>query len=208
MAASCSTGHTPSEARQVESGVGVVAEGCGLTAQLASGVVLESRGQVVTVAHAIAGATSLSIVDQAGDIYPATLRAFDKNRDLAVLAVPGLDAPALSLGQSPLGPGATLTWSRATGVTYSAVNVTKRLLVTIEDIYVEETVERRGLEVHGDIGVGDSGGAVLSAAGDVLGIIYAHSRLRDGVGFATDASELRTLLLTMPDTPSTSGRCN
>lgn len=70
-----------------------------------------------------------------------------------------------------------LTWSRDDGVTYDEVNVSKRLLVTIEDIYVEETVERRGIEVLGDVDVGDSGGAVLSSAGDVIGIIHAQSRI-------------------------------
>ena len=207
MTASCSTRQAPSESLPLASGVGIVAEGCGVAAQLASGVVIGSPDQVVTVAHVIAGATSISIIDQSGHIYSATVRAFDKNRDLAVLAVPGLEAPALSLAQSKTGPGSTLTWSRPDGVTITAVDVTKRLLVTIEDIYVEGTVERRGLEVHGDIGVGDSGGAVLSSTGEVLGIIYAHSRTRDDVGFATDASELHTVLQTMPATPPTTGRC-
>lgn len=207
MAASCASEHRPGDAELRSSGVGIVAEGCGLTAQLASGVVLDRPGQVVTVAHAIAGATSISVVDHADVVYPATVRAFDKDRDLAVLDVPGLDAPALDLAPGAVGPGATLTWSRDDGVTDDEVNVTKLLAVTIEDIYVEEIVERRAVEVRGDIRVGDSGGAVLSSQGDVIGIIYAHSRTRDGVGFATDSSELDVLLGTMSDTPVANGRC-
>ena len=187
--------------------MGIVAHGCGLTAQLASGVVLGTPGQVVTVAHAIAGATSISVVDRVGHMYSATVLAFDKDRDLSVLAVPGLDAPALQLGQSAIGPGATLTWNRDDGVTYKEVSVSKRLIVKIEDIYVEDTVERRGLEFRGEIGVGNSGGAVLSSAGDVIGIIYAQSRTRGNVGFATDASEIKTLLDSMSGLPSTNGRC-
>ena len=207
LAAACSSGNPPGDAEPAKSGVGIVAEGCGLTAQLASGVVLGRPGQVVTVAHAIAGATSISVVDGAGGLHAAAVLAFDKDRDVAVLAVPDLDAPALQLGSSATGPGTTLTWNRDDGVTDREVNVSKRLLVTIEDIYVEDTVERRALEVHGDIGSGDSGGAVLSATGDVIGIIYARSRTRDEVGFATDSSELQTLLATMPETPSPGGRC-
>ncbi len=208
LAASCSSGQPRSEVQPGKSGVGIVAEGCWLTAQVASGVVLESRGQVVTVAHAIAGATSISVIDDAGAAHPATLRVLDKDRDLAVLAVPSLDAPALSLGSSAPGPGALLAWSRSAGVTYDEVSVTKRLLVTIEDIFVEEIIVRNALEVHGDIDSGDSGGAVLSPTGHVLGIIYAQSRSRDDVGFATDASELKILLRTMPEVPSTTGRCS
>ena len=208
LAAACSAGHALVDAEPAKSGVGIVAEGCGLTAHLASGVVLDHRGQVVTVAHAIAGATSISVVDRAGGRHAAAVLAFDKDRDLAVLAVPDLDAPALKLGHSAPGPGATLTWSRDDGVTYKEATVSKRLLVTIEDIYIDETVKRSALELHGDIGPGDSGGAVLSSTGDVIGIIYARSRTLDQVGFATDSSELQTLLQTMPETPSTNGRCN
>ncbi len=207
LAVSCSSGHPPGAADPGASGVGIVAEGCGLTAHLASGVVLDSQDQVVTVAHAIAGATSISVVDHAGNIHAATVRAFDKDRDLAVLAVPGLDAPALHLGHGARGPGSMLTWNRADGVTDEAVTVSKQILVTIEDIYVEDTVRRGGLEVHGAIGAGDSGGAVLSSTGDVIGIIYARSRTRDEVGFATESSEIETLLRTMSNSPSTNGRC-
>lgn len=208
LAAACSAGPAPDDAEPANSAVGIVAEGCGLTAHLASGVVVGRRGQVVTVAHAIAGATSISVVDHAGGLHPAAVLAFDKDRDLAVLAVPDLNAPALKLGHSAPGPGATLTWSRANGVTDRKVTVSKRLLVTMEDIYVQQTVKRHGLEMLADIAAGDSGGAVLSSTGDVIGIIYARSRTRNGVGFATDSSELQTLLQTIPGTPSTNGRCN
>ena len=200
LATSCASEPRSGDADLRLSGVGIVAEGCGLTAQLASGVVVDRPGQVVTVAHAIAGATSISVVDHFDGVFPATVRAFDKDRDLAVLDVPGLDVPALDRAPGAVGPGGTLTWSRDGGVAYDDVSVTRRLTVTIEDIYVEEIVERSGIEVRGDVGVGDSGGAVLSPAGDVIGIIYAQSRTRGGVGFATDSSELDTLLQTRSDT--------
>jgi S1-C subfamily serine protease len=189
------------------SGVGVVAEGCGLTATLASGVVVDLPGRVVTVAHAIAGATSVSVVDHNDDVHPAIVRAFDKDRDLAVLDVPGLDVPALDRSEGGIGPGGTLIWSRENGVVHDDVDVTKRLAVTIEDIYVEETTQRQAIEVHGDISVGDSGGAVLTPTGEVMGIIYARSRGRNGVGFATASSELDELLRTVPGSPVANGRC-
>lgn len=207
LATSCASQHRPDDADLRLSGVGIVAQGCALTAQLASGVVVDRPGQVVTVAHAIAGASSISVVDHAYNVYPATVRAFDKDRDLAVLDVPGLAVPALGRAPGAVGPGGTLTWSRDGGVTYDEARVSRRLAVTIEDIYVEEIVERRGIEVRGDVNVGDSGGAVLSPTGDVIGIIYAQSRTRNGVGFATDSSELDALLRTMPDTSVANGRC-
>jgi S1-C subfamily serine protease len=195
----------PDELRM--SGVGIVAEGCGLTAQLGSGVVVGRPEQVVTVAHTIAGATAITVVDATGHEHTATVRAFDKDRDLAVLSVADLEAPALDLAPAVAGTGATLAWSRDGGVEYDAIEVTKRLAVTIEDIYVEDTVERAGLELAGEIRVGDSGGPVLSSTGDVIGIIYANSRSRDGVGFATDSSELASVLQSTSNSVVDNGRC-
>lgn len=208
VTASCVSPERSTAADPRTSGVGVVADGCGLTATLASGVVVDRPGQVVTVAHAIAGATSISVVDHVGDVHPATVRAFDKDRDLAVLEVPGLDVPALDSAPGHIGPGGTLVWSREGGVRSDDVDVTRRLAVTIEDIYVEEVVTRDGLEFRGDIGVGNSGGAVLSPTGEVTGIIYARSRGRDGVGFATASSELEVVLRTVSATTVANGRCS
>lgn len=106
LASSCASQYREGETDLRLSGVGVVAHGCALTAQLASGVVVDRPDQVVTVAHAIAGATSISVVDHADDVYPATVRALDKDRDLAVLDVPGLDVPALYRAPGAVGPGA------------------------------------------------------------------------------------------------------
>ena len=178
-----------------------------MVAHLASGVVVGRPGQVVTVAHAIAGAASISVIDDAGDAHAATVRAFDKDSDLAMLDVPGLAAPALQIAPSAVGRASMLTWNREAGVMNDEVTVSKLLTVTIEDIYVEESAARRGLEVLGEVHAGDSGGAVLSSTGDVIGIIYARSRTRNGVGFATDASELDALLHTPSATPVANGRC-
>ena len=144
-----------SEARAAESGVGIVAEGCGLAARLGSGVVLDSSTQVVTVAHTVAGATELTVVDSDGVEHTAVVSAFDKDADLAVLSVPTLEAPALRLGTYSPGPGAMLTWDRVEGVRETGIEVVKRLSITIEDIYVDEVVQRAGLEVAGPVAIGD-----------------------------------------------------
>jgi hypothetical protein len=76
--------------------------------------------------------------------------------------------------------------------------ITRRLNITIEDIYVEDEVRRSGLELAGDISVGDSGGAIVDSSGDVVGIIYARSRMRPQTAFATDDDELRRLFNEQP----------
>ncbi len=63
-----------------------------------SGVVLES-GRVITNAHVIRG-DRVSVESWEGVTIPASLLKIDRHRDLALLAVPGLDAPSGTLGDS------------------------------------------------------------------------------------------------------------
>jgi S1-C subfamily serine protease len=184
-----------------------VAVGCSLVDQLGTGVVLQSAGQIVTVAHTISGAAEITVVGADGTEHVATVSAFDKDSDLAVLDVPTLAAEPLTIGAVTTGPGNVLVWSRDGGAEARPVDVVKRLRITIEDIYTEETVKRTGLEIAGAIEIGDSGGPIVTGDGDVIGIVYANSRERDGVGFATDTDEIRNLLSSRSETPVPHGRC-
>lgn len=197
----------PSADRRAASAVGIVGAGCSLVDQLGSGVVLQSAGQVVTVAHTIAGAAEITVVGADGTEHVATVSAFDKDSDLAVLDVPTLRAEPLKIGSVTTGPGNVLVWSRDGGTEARPVDVVKRLRITIEDIYTEEIVQRTGLEIAGQIEIGDSGGPVVTSDGDVIGIVYANSRERDGVGFATDSAEIRDVLSSRSETPVAHGRC-
>ena len=178
----------------VASGVGVIAEGCSLAASLGSGVVVERSGQVATAAHTIRGASKITVVDAEGQEHPASVISFDKDSDLALLDVPTLAAQPLGIGTARVGPATLITWRRSDGVTQQLVGVTRLLKINIEDIYSDEVVQRTGLEVDGDVIVGQSGGPVVDASGEVIGIIYATSKDRDAVGFATDHIELRDLI--------------
>lgn len=191
----------------VESGVGVLAVGCGTSIDLASGVVVETPGLVVTVAHAIAGATRITIVDATGTSHDAIVVAFDPERDLAALTVAGLDARPLELTEVRLGDAHTLRWTRPDGVEAKPVDVTTRLAITIDDIYGRGAFRRGGLELAGVIDVGDSGGPVLSVDGGVMGIVYARSKQRGSTAFATDSSEIRILLDSISGDAVDNGTC-
>jgi S1-C subfamily serine protease len=200
--------NTP-ELDPVAAGVGVVANGCGLTSAIGSGVTIDHGGIpfVVSVAHTIRGATEVLVVDATGDEHAAQVVSFDKDADLAALRVPTLTSTPLSLGDFVAGPGSMITWDREIGVEQTAIDVVKRLRITIEDIYNTGEFERTGLEIAGPVESGDSGGPVLNEADNVIGIIYANSRQRGGVGFATDTAEIRKLLDSVTDDVVDTGRC-
>jgi S1-C subfamily serine protease len=73
--------------------------------------------------------------------------------------------------------------------------------------YVDDVVQRRGIEVRGQITNGDSGGPVVTTNGEVIGIVYAGSRNRNGVGFAVDSTEIADVLAASSSTPVANGTC-
>ena len=56
---------------------------------------------IVTNAHVVAGENRTHVVTSDGRRLDTTVVAFDPNRDLAVLRVPGLGLPALDRGRRP-----------------------------------------------------------------------------------------------------------
>jgi S1-C subfamily serine protease len=202
-----SGGATADPASLLESAVGVEATGCSLVASIGSGVVL-ADDTVVTTAHTVAGADAIVVVGADGVRHDAALVGFDPDADLAVLAVDGLDVEPLPLGPAERGAtGWVLAWHPDVGMHTEPMTVTKEIRVTIEDIYIDRIVQRDAIEVAADIEHGDSGAAVVSDDGTVVGVVYATSRER-AAGFAVDDGEVAAALaLAAGRTPVDAGPC-
>jgi len=207
LVTTCGNEAAPTAAIYLDSAVGVEATGCSLVASIGSGVVL-AEGSVVTSAHTVAGAESIVVVDTVGTRHDAVLVGFDADVDLAVLAVDDLDADPLALGRAERDDaGWVLAWHPDEGVHANSMTVTKRIRVTIEDIYVEDIVERDAIEIAADVGHGDSGGAVVTTDGRVVGVVYGTSRKR-AAGFAVDDGEVAAALVDAADrSPVAAGPC-
>nr|WP_278249470.1 trypsin-like peptidase domain-containing protein [Nocardioides sp. IC4_145] len=151
------------------------------------------NGIVVTNHHLVEGATSIEVtIATTGQTYTATLLGADATHDIAVLEL--TDAPALdevTLDTDALevrdqitavgdagGDGGTLT--AATGTITDT-----RAPVTVTDDDGTQTTIRGLIEVDADIIAGDSGGALLDADGDVIGMnVAASSGTTDITGYA------------------------
>ena len=86
-------------------------------------------------------------------------------------------------------------------LTPKPVEVVRRVRTNIEDVYRTERVSRRGLELRFDGAYGDSGAAVLNGDGTVVGMVFATSRFREGVGYAVRSVEVRSLLSQVAGSP-------
>ena len=158
---------------------------------LGSGVILTPDGRVVTNAHVVDGAERVQVVLTDGREFDATVIGTDEATDLAVLDVDAAGLPSLPFGDServrvgdvvlavgnPLGVGQTVTMGivSATGRTTGVGNG------GYEDF----------LQTDAPINRGNSGGALVTAAGELIGInsqILSPSGGNIGIGFAIPAS--------------------
>ncbi|MGN7799992.1 MarP family serine protease [Leifsonia sp. 22587] len=182
---------------------------CGLDSE-GSGWVVQ-RGRVVTNAHVVAGASSV-VVRQSGStaVERATLVAFDPSRDLAVLDVTDLGAPALDIGPDLAAgaPAYALGYPGDGPFTVSPQRVRDRVTARGTDIYQSGSVDRDIYSLRGSVRPGNSGGPLLDANGDVAGVVFARSATDPDTGYALTLAELRPVLSSVGSAPISSGACS
>ncbi|MGO4534971.1 MarP family serine protease [Leifsonia sp. 2MCAF36] len=182
---------------------------CGVDSE-GSGWVVQ-RGRVVTNAHVVAGASSV-VVRQSGsaNVERATLVAFDPSRDLAVLDVTDLTAPALDIGPD-LTAGAPAYAAGYPGdgpFTVSPQRIRDRVTARGTDIYQSGSVDRDIYSLRGVVRPGNSGGPLLDANGEVAGVVFARSATDPDTGYALSLTELRPVLSSVGPAPISSGACS
>lgn len=164
--------------------VEIAGAGCGGTIQ-GSGFVV-APGVVVTNAHVVSGVVAPRVLTDDGDLG-VTVVLFDPDRDVAVLRVAGLQAPALPTTSGPLdagAPGAVLGYPGGGPLRENDAAVISRTRALGQDIYGAGRVERDIYELATDVDPGSSGGPFITADGVVAGVVFAESVTQDTVGYA------------------------
>ena len=161
---------------QVESGAG-------------SGVIISSDGYILTCAHVVDGASSITVTIDDKD-YTATLVGEDTTSDVAVIKIDatGLtpatvgDSDSLKVGQSVMAVGNPLgeLGGTVTGGMISALNRS----VTIQGTSSTNTMSL--IQMDASVSPGNSGGGLFNMSGELVGIVNAKSSSSDaeGLGFA------------------------
>ena len=159
-----------------------------------SGVVIDSRGIIVTNNHVIQDATEVTVVPQDGRRLPGRVIGGIPERDLAVIKVDADDLTPIELGTSdklrlgdeviavgfPLGLGPT--------VTKGIVSAQNRRIPVGDG---QASTELRGLiQTDAAINPGNSGGALVDLNGRLVGIntAAAGAGFAENVGFAINVN--------------------
>jgi S1-C subfamily serine protease len=163
--------------------------------QTGSGFVV-APGRVVTNAHVVAGVNQ-PVVEVPGDgAVPGNVVHFDPVRDIAVIAVNGLDRAPLELGDGlETGDTAAFAGYPAGGpFQIQPASVQNRSDVLVENIYGADPTAVNVYTLAANVQQGNSGGPLLDMQGRVAGVIFAKSTTDAPVGYALTLEELRPIV--------------
>nr|WP_206440023.1 MarP family serine protease [Streptomyces scabichelini] len=165
------------------------------------GKVLEGTGfvfgerRVMTNAHVVGGVDEPYVqIGGEGKRYAAKVVLYDWERDIAVLDVPDLRAPALQFTSQDAasGDGAIVAGFPENGsYTVNAARVRGRITANGPDIYHRGTVRRDVYSLYATVRQGNSGGPLLTPDGKVYGVVFAKSLDDPETGYALTADEVQ-----------------
>ncbi len=181
-----------------------VTEGAG------SGVIVDTKGYILTCNHVIEGASKITVTLKDGTELEASVVGADSQNDVAVLKVSAKNLTAATYGDSselqvgdmvvaignPLGE---LGGSASSGI-ISALDRT----VTIEGR------EMTLLQTDTSINPGNSGGGLFDQYGNLIGIVVAKSTGSDveGIGFAIPISKAAEIAADLIENGHVTGRAS
>lgn len=165
------------------------------------GKILEGTGfvfapqRVMTNAHVVGGVDEPTVqIGGEGEEYDGEVVLYDWQRDIAVLEVPELDAPALPFDQDDAGRGddaIVAGFPENGGFDVRAARVRDRITANGPDIYRRGTVNRDVYSLFTLVRQGNSGGPLLNPEGAVVGVIFARSMDDQDTGYALTVDEVR-----------------
>ena len=164
-----------------------------------SGWVYDSNGDIVTNDHVVSGEKSISVQFWNGKTYKATLVGADPSTDLAVIKVsaPSSEVFPLTLGDSSklqVGDGVVAIGSPfglAETATSGIVSALHRSIDSTNHFTIPDAIQTDAAINHGN-----SGGPLLNAEGQVVGVnsqIAGQSGGNEGVGFAIPSDTIHSV---------------
>ncbi|HEV7975814.1 MarP family serine protease [Amycolatopsis sp.] len=150
--------------------------------------------RVMTNAHVVAGTDEVAI-ETAGSRLPARVVYFNPDVDIAVLAVPRLQAKPLPLSdvEAQAGDSAIVLGYPLDGpYTATPARLRGRINLRGPDIYASKTVQRDVFTVRAAIRSGNSGGPMVDPAGNVIGVVFGAAVEDPDTGFTLTANQVRS----------------
>lgn len=167
-----------------------------------SGVILSSDGEVLTNAHVIEGASTIQVKLTDGSTYRATVEGRDTSSDLAVLKLQGASGlPTVTLGDSSqLQVGDDVVAIGNALALKGGPTVTRGIVSALDRSITDDSGRLTNLiQTDAAISSGNSGGPLVNAQGEVVGINTAvaasnQNQQASNVGFAISINSVKSQL--------------
>jgi putative serine protease PepD len=183
-------------------------------AALGSGVIIDSRGDIVTNNHVVSGALSIQVMLSNGTREPAQLIGTDAADDLAVIKIA---VPPAGLAVATLGDSAQLQVGQEVMVIGNPLGITQTVTNGIVSALKRSVSEGQGgatiqnaIQTDAAINPGNSGGALVDLQGNVVGIPTLtaidpeFNTPANGVGFAIPSNRVKSVVTKIIQTGSSS----
>lgn len=175
---------------------------------IGSGIIIDERGYIVTTQHVVANQASLRVRLHDGSTHPAKTISENRVRDLAIVKIdvdrPLLTAPfgtsaGVAVGDSVFAMGNS--WGIDNSVTVGVLSALAR------DVEVSERQSYQNL-LQTDAGVnpGGSGGPLVNANGEIVGINVAIRANAQRAAFAIPSDDARRYIARLLDIRKLAGR--
>ena len=146
-----------------------------------TGMIITSSGEVLTNNHVVDGSISISVVVSGKGTYTAHVIGVSPTSDVALIQIEGVsglptvtlaDSSSVKVGDPVLAIGNALGQGGAPTVTQGQVTATDQTITASEGNGHSETLNGM-IQSDATISPGDSGGALVNSAGQVIGMITA-----------------------------------
>lgn len=179
-----------------------VTEGAG------SGVIIDSKGYIITCSHVVEGASKIKVTTKDGTELEATLVGIDSQSEVAVLKVKANnltaavygDSSDLSIGDMVVAIGNPLGELGGTATTGILSALDRELDIDGKALTL--------LQTDASINPGNSGGGLFDDNGNLIGVVVAKSSGSDveGLGFAIPINEAAKIAKDLIENGKVSGR--
>jgi S1-C subfamily serine protease len=150
-----------------------------------TGIVLTSDGEVLTNNHVIEGATSIKVTDVGnGRTYTATVVGYDASHDVAVLQLQGAsglttaslgDSSSVQVGDAVVALGNAEGRGGTPSVAAGSVTAVDQSITASDELSGVSEQLTGLIQTDANIQPGDSGGSLVNAYGQVIGMDTAAS---------------------------------
>ncbi|NJM72349.1 MAG: trypsin-like serine protease [Scytonema sp. RU_4_4] len=160
-----------------------------------SGFIIDPNGMILTNAHVVSGADSVTVTLKDGRKLKGEVKGVDEPSDLAVVKINGTNLPVAPLGNSQdLKVG---DWAIAVGNPLGLDNtVTLGIISTLNRSSAQVGIPDKRLDfiqTDAAINPGNSGGPLLNEQGEVIGINTAIRADAQGIGFAIPIDKAKVI---------------